>query len=382
MEQPNRLLRMARIKKSWTVEFVSHKVGVSPNTYTRWEAGRQVPRHASLRALCSVFEMTPEELGFSGTLQARKSQARIEKQQGYKLEAIRQKLEHCSATIATSWQTYQEGGQADLERVLPGYLLQLGEITLYPGPEQQRAATLTAQLYQLLALLQLQHGDFVSAQAHGTQALVYSQIARDWNLYIASQIHLATIFTTRKRIGSALVAYNDALRLINITRDAISPLLHSRIFAGLAEIQAAMGREKEAMQFLQLAVTVFPETPEMDPGYPFTRCDRTILFLYQGLVLLRLGKPRLAWKAFEQIDGIQPAPAPRVRAEFLRHRAYTSIMLGNMIQSCIYLEAAARAAQHINSELAFSECYTLYEHMLALWGKETRVRLLAHLFQH
>ena len=52
-----------------------------------------------------------------------------------------------------------------------------------------------------------------------------------------------------------------------------------------------------------------------------------------------------------------------------------------MIQSCIYLEAAAKAAQAIGSELALSEIYILYENMLAMWGQEPRVRALAKLFQ-
>ncbi|HEV2654741.1 MAG TPA: hypothetical protein VGT82_07270, partial [Ktedonobacteraceae bacterium] len=74
-------------------------------------------------------------------------------------------------------------------------------------------------------------------------------------------------------------------------------------------------------------------------------------------------------------------PPERVRAEFLQQKAYTSCVLGNMVQSCIYLEAAARAAQGIESDLAFSEVYALYEHMLALWGQEPRVRALSRLFQ-
>ena len=79
---------------------------------------------------------------------------------------------------------------------------------------------------------------------------------------------------------------------------------------------------------------------------------------------------------------MKPAPPERMRAEFLRYRAYTSLVLGNMTQSCVYLEAAARAAQAINSELAFSEIYTLFEDMLAIWGQECRVKGLAMLFQN
>jgi hypothetical protein len=89
----------------------------------------------------------------------------------------------------------------------------------------------------------------------------------------------------------------------------------------------------------------------------------------------------MAWEAFAQVDEMRPAPPERQRADFLRYRAYTSLVLGNMTQCCVYLEAAAGAAQAIASDLIFSEIYTLYEHMLAVWGQEPRVRALATLFQ-
>src|SRR6266487_2075125 len=390
MKKHNSMLKSARVQKSWTPEFVSEKVGVSLNTYNRWETGSQLPRHASLDALCKVFEMSPEELGFAELPYGRRNIAHLLADQEAtpspglntsEQPAQSEALALWSLGITSCWQLYMIGGQAELERLLPSYLTNLSRPTLYPNPEQRVAARLTAQAYQLIALLELQRGDFVAAQKDGTQALVYSQLSKDWNLYIASQIRLASIFTARKRIGSALSAYNDALRRVTATSDDISPILHSWIFAGLAEIQATMGREKEALQFLQLAFAVFPEQPEDDPCFAYAHCDRSLLYLYEGLVFLRIGQPRLAWDAFAQVDDLKPAPPERIRAEFLQQKAYTSCVLGNMIQSCIYLEAAAKAAQEIESDLAFSEVYSLYLHMLALWGQEPRVKALARLFQ-
>ncbi len=393
MEKRNSLLRFARMKKSWTPKFVSGRVGVSLGTYQRWEAGAQMPRLASLDALCKIFEMSPAELGFdhrvlsengaSETAQEpMSSQAAAEPTtDAFEQQALQEALSMWTMGITSCWQWYMSGGQSELERLVPTYLTRLNKPTLYPGSEQKTAAGLTSQVYQLLALLDLQRGDFLSAQANGTQALVYSQLAKDWNIYVAAQIRLATIFSARKRVGSALIAYNDALRRVNADNDNISPILHSWIFAGLAEIQATMGRESEALQFLKLAFAVFPEAPESDSCIAYAQCDRSMLYFYQGLVLLRLGQPKLAWDAFAQIDELKPAPPERVRAEFLKQRAYTSLMLGNMIQCCIYLEAAAKAAQTIHSDLLFGDVYALYEHMLAIWGQEPRVRGLARLFQ-
>jgi transcriptional regulator with XRE-family HTH domain len=387
MKKNNSMLQSARMKKSWTPEFVSQKVGVSLNTYMRWETGVQVPRPASLSTLCNVFEMSPAELGFT-PIHAENSIPETGNQtkahapnDQVTWSTPSEALALWSLGITSCWQLYMVGGQVELERLVPSYLANLNKPTLYPGPDQPMAARLTTQAYQLQALLELQRGDFVAAQKDSTQALVYSQLAKDWNLYIASQLRVAAIFSMRKRVGSALSSYNDALHHITAISDSISPILHGWVFAGLAEIQASMGREKEALQFLQLAFTVFPDQPENDPCFAYTRCDRSFLYLYEGLIFLRLGQPKVAWDAFAQVDDLKPAPPERIRAQILQQKAYTSCLLGNLVQSCIYLEAAARAAQEIESDLAFGEVYALYEHMLSLWGQEARVRALAQLFQ-
>ncbi|GAC1365455.1 MAG: hypothetical protein PVS3B1_03600 [Ktedonobacteraceae bacterium] len=373
---------------------------MSRNTYARWEAGTQMPRLSSLDALCKVFEMSPAALGFvhsdglssaddiaedgdATELSATSAPAEAVDEAADSVDPVdlAASLAYWTTGLASCWQWYAAGGQAELERLVPAYLARLSRPTLVPGPDQMVAASLTSQVYQLIALLALQRCDFSAAQSNGTQAVVYAQLAKDWNMYVAAQLRLATIFSARKRMGSALVAYNDALHRINVDNDNISPILHSWIFAGLAEIQAMMGRESEALQFLKLAMTVFPEQLEQDASLSYAACDRSMLYLYQGLVFLHLGRPKLAWDAFAQVDALRPPPPERVRAEFLKYKAYTSLVLGNMIQSCIYLEAAAKAALAINSELVFGEIYVYYEHILALWGQEPRVKALAMLFQ-
>ena len=437
MAKVNELLRSARLKLGWTPELVSERLGISLGTYNRWESGKQIPRPSSLRALCNIFRMSPVELGYG---QYMRGGQYIQKRPAtsYPLQSMSQQdtlsagrfsppdymsdadavrpttgsiaYEVINATsgweeeypdtadelnpqelsdalvtwsmgLTACWQWYMSGGQKELEQLVSTYIARLSKPALTPGSQQRTAASLISQVYQLAALLELQRADFVAAQNNGTQALIYAQLAKDWNLFVASQLRLAQVYSARKRIGSALNAYNDALRCVNSDTNNVSPLLHSWIFGGLAEIQAAMGREAEALQFLQLAHAVFPAQVAIDDYLSYIHCDRAMLYLYQGLVLLRLGQPRKAWNAFALVDELKPVPPERVRADFLRYRAYTSIMLGNMIQSCIYLEAAARAAQTIGSDLISGEIYGLYEHMLVFWGQEPRVRALAALFQ-
>ena len=414
MRKNNGMLKSARIDRQWTVEFVSEQVGVKISTYVRWEEGLQIPRYASLKALCRIFSMSVAELGFLELLDHASSQQDVTQTQansththGEILTDIQSQTEEREDTcdlspeeqvqatqpdvpppldvwaeeLAVCWELFLTGEQAKLEVLIPTYTARLNRPTLAPGPDQRLAASLMSQVYQLIAILELQRGNTAEARQNGTQAVVYGQLARDWNVCVAAQVRLATICTACKRPGAALEAYNDALRLINTYNDAISATLHSRVFAGLAEIHATVGNEQEARQLLKLALAIFPTHPESDLCFPYTRYDISMLYLYEGIVFLRLGLIKHAWDAFSLVDTLKPAPSKRTRAEFLKYRAYTSLLLGKMTQCCIYMEAAAKAAQEISSDLVFGEVYAIYEHMLAIWGQEQRVRLLAKLFQ-
>ncbi|HYU71553.1 MAG TPA: helix-turn-helix domain-containing protein [Ktedonobacteraceae bacterium] len=61
----NRKLEAARLKKRWSIGVASKKIGVSVNTFNRWERGLQRPQPGKLDLLCKAFTMSPEELGFA-----------------------------------------------------------------------------------------------------------------------------------------------------------------------------------------------------------------------------------------------------------------------------------------------------------------------------
>lgn len=61
---PNEKLQRARLEKRWSVAVASRRVGVSINTFNRWERGLQIPQLATLNQLMEAFEMSAEDLGF------------------------------------------------------------------------------------------------------------------------------------------------------------------------------------------------------------------------------------------------------------------------------------------------------------------------------
>jgi transcriptional regulator with XRE-family HTH domain len=64
----NEKLEAARLQRRWSVDVASAKVGVSVNTFNRWERGLQIPQLDTLDRLCNAFNMTPEELGFGDAI--------------------------------------------------------------------------------------------------------------------------------------------------------------------------------------------------------------------------------------------------------------------------------------------------------------------------
>src|SRR5450631_4116509 len=79
MAIPNEQLETARMHKRWSVNVASEKVGVSVNTFNRWERGLQIPQLSTLDMVCRAFDMSPEELGFEQALIAkRRTKAKAE----------------------------------------------------------------------------------------------------------------------------------------------------------------------------------------------------------------------------------------------------------------------------------------------------------------
>ena len=63
-DKANRKLEAARLQKRWSIAVASKKIGVSVNTFNRWERGLQRPHPQKLDQLCQAFAMSPQELGF------------------------------------------------------------------------------------------------------------------------------------------------------------------------------------------------------------------------------------------------------------------------------------------------------------------------------
>lgn len=55
-------LKAIRTRRLLTQKELAEKIGVSWQTVSEWESGRQQPRMQHLRKLCTVLEVSPDEL--------------------------------------------------------------------------------------------------------------------------------------------------------------------------------------------------------------------------------------------------------------------------------------------------------------------------------
>lgn len=472
MITPNERLRRARLGKRWSVTSASRRVGVSTNTFNRWERGLQIPQLATLDQLMKAFEMSAEELGFGFVISPRKgvggglapAQAQIspgiislqkgagdmseqrcmEKveeavpvmalpvqtasraerpinlsysiesarpphvqpaaaaqaeaellsrrqviaaligtpaavfcaRQGDNLSLLRAEeiLTLCASYIPLCWQLYFEGGQAEVERVLPDYIAQLSALARHPSSYQKRAATLLSQAYQLASLLATQHQDYGAAYTAARQGLLYGEIAGDPNLQVASFVRQAMVYFYLKRARPRLQTYQGALQLV----PSISPLLQGQVYIGLGEVYSKLGQENEARRFLELAYKAFPENVEDDPNYAYTHFSSASTF--EGKMYLNLGRPEQAAQAFARVDRMLPTEPVPLRLELIVRQAMATCALGELEQTCEYLKAAITIGRDLGSQLRVDESYELYESMLDSWRNEAAVKELEELF--
>jgi tetratricopeptide (TPR) repeat protein/transcriptional regulator with XRE-family HTH domain len=66
---PNERLKAQRLKKNWTQVYVATQIGANDSEVSRWETGSAVPSLYFREKLCTLFRMTPEELGIASSLE-------------------------------------------------------------------------------------------------------------------------------------------------------------------------------------------------------------------------------------------------------------------------------------------------------------------------
>lgn len=430
----NDQLRRQRKLRGWSQKRVADELkqrfeesGASAKDVGRWERGIRIPGPFYRERLCLLFGLTADQLGFIDSL-CEEDQDETTYQptvvpqweQAPELGDIMTKFDPSRrgflGTVLAGASTALPGSafgilagaggmgqhtlqqfeklnevcwdlsnnnQLDIaEQVLGIYLPRISTIAHQYSSYQPQAASLVARGYILAAEVDKQN--VVAMQAYAQQAVFYSQLTNDYNVQCDALRQEATIALVAKQPLKALMSYQKALPLLN----QVSPLLRSRMYLGLASAFARCNPvlyKQEALRYLGMANEHFPDKPENDPWFLYMHSSGSlsVLHLYEALTYKDLGQPKDAWKSLIKVDGLNPKlpVTDSSRLEFLNLQSKTVAVLGNMEESCAYLEASVSGADATGYTVWREEAADVYQDLVKMWPHELQVRRLGRLFQ-
>lgn len=424
-------LRACIKQAGYSFREISKATGIPESTLYDWAAGNRVIPHKERQILADFIGCNVELLGSTSSPSANRSnlvkynqipsQIVVQQQQGIDMDKTRRLLTEMLAVAgmgflgtfqhlftAEPWQRLIQAttkpasidretlmsfgklteecwrlsngtGLHQVEQLLPTYLPFISLLAQQPYDHQHIAAGIAAQGHLLSYIIASNQEDFKKAFSDAQQARFYAQIAHDRNLEAVALIRQGVVGLHRKRPYQTLEAYKEALLFV----DEVSPLIRTRLYANLCEVQGKLGMEQAARRSIGLAQEHFPDNPEEDRAALYIHFGKASLYLHEGLALLDLHKSQDALDALLHIDGLSPKLeiSERSRIDVLNQQARAAGDKGDLDQFKLHLESAVTSALKLGSELRYSEAWDTYKHVYDLWRNEPQVKSLATLFE-
>ncbi len=363
----------ARQSLGWSQEEAAGRIGVTKVAYQQWESGKKAPYPFNLLKVTEVFGKSAEELDLLGCQEIKQALAPV--------AWADEPLAIYAQGIAACQSLYYGGNPYQVQSILPLYMARTAHIAQQPSSLQQSAAILASHAQRLACELATDREDFAVAMQTGQQAFLYAQLADDANLQVAALINIANIGFHRKLSLAALQAYKHAVSLLG---DQVTPLLKGRTYAGLAEVHAMRKDLQESMRVMGLAYECYPEKPEDDPAYPYTRISRYALYVFGDVQSrLFLDQPKEADHALHvmQQETNDPDVEPISRLDMLYYQADIQAQQKDLVQSATILTEAAMLAKDLGSRLYFNKLSGTYHELQTQWPRESVVKTLEEVFQ-
>lgn len=288
-------------------------------------------------------------------------------------------IDHFHTMVTLCWRLLKGNELLAVAYLLPTFLPELEVLAQSPSRQQHVLAESAAQgniLAGLSATLQLDH---VASEAYCKKAIAWSRVAGDRTLEAAALKHLAVKYFDLKYPRKTLQTYQEVLPFI----EAVSPLMQSRTYLGLAAAYAQMNQEQDALRYLGMAQESFPLLPEDDPSFAYADCGPSSLNHYGGLIYLDLGQPQKAWETFAGIEALkhQIVIPERTILEIENCQAEAAVAQRDLELASSHIQSGVAGAQRLNSERRFADVFAVYKEMRLVWPHEPQVKALADLFQ-
>ncbi len=383
-QHPN-ALRMYIESAGYSFREISKETNIPERTLYDWAAGNRVIPHRDRETLARLLGCSADDLapGVSVLHLVQLSQRRTDKQDltsalARPSDMDASTLDHFEKLTVLCWSLSNGGSLDAVKQLLPTFLPQLSAFAQQLSDYQKTSACLASQGYQLAYVIASHREDFNAALTACEQAHYYGKVAQDANLQVAALIRQGVTFLNRKRPYQTLEAYQQALQLA----DNVSPLVRTRLYAGLAEVHGKLQNEQEALRSIVLAQDSFPDDPQRDPASLYIHFPYSSVFLHEGLALLDLHRPGQAAKVLEQVDGLHPKMeiSERSRLDLLNQQALAAGQQGDLDQFDKYMEEAITSAHRLGSELRLSEAWDIFIRMRDQWRYEPRIQSLGSFF--
>jgi transcriptional regulator with XRE-family HTH domain len=285
-----------------------------------------------------------------------------------------------TASMPIYWRLYFDGYIVEMSSVLAEEISSLSTLASQPSSSQKQAASLVSKAYQLACMLSLQDQKFGNAFIYAQKGFLYGQVAEDPNLQAASLVRKALVYFYLKKPEQKLQIYQEAQQY----EMYVSPLICARIYMGLSEAHSnlvALGdrvHKQEARHFLDLSYQTIPLSPKEDPNFSYTHFGSPKG--YESLFYLDHQQPQKAWDLLVAQSKSMPPTVVPDHVTLLLRQTRALIALGNLEESCIYLEASVATSRTLNSQLRIEETHDVYQQLLAQWPQERRAKDLADVF--
>lgn len=285
---------------------------------------------------------------------------------------------HYEQLTSLCWRLSDEDGLGLIEQILPEHVPQVTQLATQKGKYQARLASIAAQSYLLGYVLALHKEDFQQALACCQQARLYGQLSGDPNLETVALLRQGNVYLYLRSPWKTLTSYQEALPQIA----TVSPLVRTRMYAVMAEIQGKLGQEEDVRASMGAAYASFPTSMKDDPAAQYIHFSKSGLYLHEGLAFLNLHQGQLAARALEQVDGLQPKLpiSERSRIDILIQQSWAASQVRDLDQFSVYLDAAVTSARKLSSDLMLSEAWDCYNRQ-GYWAGEPKFKRLGDLFR-
>ncbi len=336
-----------------------------------------ISRRTLLQKLLSLVSLTIPTLSLTGDLLFPEADQRLSKAIHDPTALNEATITHYEQLTSLCWQLSERDGLGLIEQLLPSYLPALSTLAKQQGKYQIRMASIAAQSYLLSYVIALHREDFQRALSYCQQARSFGQLARDPNLEVISLLRQGNVYLYLHSPWRTLESYQEALPQVS----DISPLVQTRLYAVMAEVQGKLGTEADVRVSMGAAYNVFPSDTKNDPAAQYIHFSQSGLYLHEGLAFLNLHQGKQAAVVLEQVNGLSPKLpiSERSRIDILVQQSWAASQIGDLDMFCTHIDAAIASARRLGSDLLLSEAWECYSRQ-GQWKDEQQFKGLGEHF--